>query len=81
MHIYIYYILKIYILEQVHDIVVTWSTKQDTHKSIVEYGIGELILIAYGNSTLFIDGGPKKHKQYIHRTWLRNLTPSSKYSK
>jgi len=47
----------------------------------VEYGIGGLILRAEGNSTLFVDGGQQKRKQYIHRVWLKNLTPDSKYSK
>lgn len=67
--------------EDIHDIVITWSTRQDTKESIVEYGIGGFILTAYGNSTLFVDGGPKKHKQYIHRVWLKDLTPNSKYGK
>lgn len=69
------------ILDNVHDIVVTWSTKDNTEESIVEYGIGGLVLKAEGNSTLFVDGGKKKHKQYIHRVWLKNLTPDSKYCK
>jgi hypothetical protein len=47
----------------------------------VEYGIGGLILRAEGNSTLFIDGGQQKRGQYIHKVWLKNLTPDSKYSK
>ena len=47
----------------------------------MEYGIGGFALTAYGNSTLFVDGGTKKHKQYIHRVWLKDLTPNSKYSK
>lgn len=65
--------------DNIHDIVVTWSTRNDTEESIVEYGIGGLILTAQGNSTLFIDGGNEKQKQYIHRVWLRNLEPNSKY--
>ncbi|CAK9815267.1 Acid phosphatase type 7 [Anthophora plagiata] len=65
--------------DNIHDIVVTWSTRNDTGESIVEYGIGELILTATGNSIPFVDGGNEKQKQYIHRVWLRNLTPNSKY--
>lgn len=65
--------------DDIHDIVVTWNTRDDTIESIVEYGIGGFILSAQGNSTVFIDGGRKKRKQYIHRVWLKNLTPSSKY--
>jgi len=74
------YVLNIF-LDNIHDIVVTWSTRNDTEESIVEYGIGGFVLRAEGNSTLFVDGGRKKQKQYIHRVWLKNLTPDSKYSK
>lgn len=52
----------------------------EVQESIVEYGIGGYVLTAKGNSTLFVDGGTKKHKQYIHRVWLRDLTPGTKYS-
>ncbi|XP_011874902.1 PREDICTED: iron/zinc purple acid phosphatase-like protein isoform X2 [Vollenhovia emeryi] len=65
--------------DNIHDIVVTWSTREDTKESIVEYGIGGFALRAEGNSTLFVDGGKAKQKQYIHRVWLKNLTPYSKY--
>uniref|UniRef100_U5ERP5 Purple acid phosphatase n=1 Tax=Corethrella appendiculata TaxID=1370023 RepID=U5ERP5_9DIPT len=73
--------------EQVHlafgeipnSIVVTWSTIDPTNSSIVEYGIGGLILSASGTQTKFVDGGPAKHTQYIHRVVLKNLTPSSRY--
>lgn len=75
--------------EQIHlsygqntsEIVVTWSTMNQTQESIVEYGINGLILQAVGVSEAFIDGGPKQHTQYIHRTILKNLTPNSKYGK
>lgn len=59
----------------------TWSTRNDTEESLVEYGIGGLVFQAKGNSTLFIDGGAKKQRQYIHRVWLKNLNPDNKYSK
>lgn len=75
--------------EQVHisfgnnvsEVVVTWSTMNDTKESIVEYGIGGMILRAKGTSSLFVDGGPKQHSQYIHRVTLPNLTPFSTYGK
>lgn len=56
-------------IENVNDIVVTWSTMDDVGKdgSIVEYGINGLTLKAYGTSEKFVDGGPAQHKQYIHR--------------
>ncbi|XP_066147683.1 acid phosphatase type 7 [Euwallacea fornicatus] len=73
--------------EQVHiafgnttlQIVVTWTTFNDTFDSTVEYGIDGLILKAKGSSNKFVDGGPEKHSQYIHRVTLDNLTPDSKY--
>lgn len=73
--------------EQVHlafgsnvsEIIVTWSTRNDTTDSIVEYGIGGFVLTATGTSELFVDGGSEKHSQYIHRVVLSGLTPSSKY--
>lgn len=75
--------------EQVHlaygddtrDIVVTWSTFNDTQISVVEYGIGGYVLRATGSAKLFVDGGPKKHSQYIHRVLLTDLTPDTKYGK
>ncbi|KAL3281560.1 hypothetical protein HHI36_004768 [Cryptolaemus montrouzieri] len=73
--------------EQIHisygeksgDIVVTWSTFNETKDSIVEYGIGGLILQSNGTSVLFTDGGSAKHSQYIHKVTLSNLTPDRKY--
>lgn len=66
--------------ENIRDIVVTWSTRDDTKESIVEYGIGGFILTAKGNSTLFVDGGNEKQQQYIHRVLLKDLTPGNKYT-
>lgn len=68
-------------VDDIYDVVVTWNTKSNTEESIVEYGIGGLVLRAEGNSTRFVDGGGKRHSQYIHRVWLRDLTPDSKYGK
>lgn len=73
--------------EQVHlaygtntsEIIVTWSTINDTKESIVEYGINGFALRTVGIATLFVDGGPEKHAQYVHRVILKNLTPDSKY--
>lgn len=67
--------------ENIREIVVTWSTYNATKDSIVEYGIGGLINTATGQFTLFVDGGPKKHFQYIHRVVLSDLAPDSRYGK
>uniref|UniRef100_V5G6R9 Purple acid phosphatase n=1 Tax=Anoplophora glabripennis TaxID=217634 RepID=V5G6R9_ANOGL len=73
--------------EQVHiaygnnifEIVVTWSTFNETPSSIVEYGIGGLILQEVGTSKIFTDGGELHRSQYIHKVTLKDLTPDSKY--
>ncbi|XP_072383424.1 acid phosphatase type 7 [Diabrotica undecimpunctata] len=65
--------------DNIYDIVVTWSTFDDTKKSLVEYGIGGLVLTAEGTSTLFVDGGSQKRSQHIHTVVLKNLTPGSTY--
>lgn len=51
----------------------------NTGKSIVEYGIGGLVLSASGTSKLFTDGGSAKHSQYIHKVKLSNLELNQKY--
>lgn len=65
--------------ENVSEVIVTWSTFNPTPESIVEYGIGDMILTAKGGSNIFVDGGKKKHTQYIHRVHLKNLQPKQKY--
>lgn len=63
------------------DVFVTWNTANDTEASVVVYWDNGFIMIANGNSTLFVGGGNEKRKQYIHRVKLPNLTPGRKYSK
>ncbi|KAK9512350.1 hypothetical protein O3M35_000795 [Rhynocoris fuscipes] len=65
--------------DNIDEIVVTWSTFDETPNSVVEYGIDELTERAEGYSKLFVDGGKKKRKQYIHRVKLTNLKPLTKY--
>lgn len=60
--------------------IVTWSTMDATNESIVEYGIDTIILVAKGNSKKFVDGGNRKHSQYIHSVILKNLNPRSLYT-
>lgn len=57
------------VLENVNEIVITWSTMDDVGSdgSIVEYGINGFALTARGATEKFVDGGPAKHTQYIHR--------------
>lgn len=65
--------------DTLNTIVVTWSTLNKTGKSVVEYGIGGLILEAKGNSTIFQSAGSLKRIQYIHRVKLSKLTWDSIY--
>ncbi|XP_022906271.1 acid phosphatase type 7 [Onthophagus taurus] len=65
--------------KNVSEIVVTWSTWNDTKFSAVEYGIGGLVLRSEGYSTMFVDGGSEKRTQYIHRVVLSELTPGNTY--
>jgi len=75
--------------EQVHlsfgdslqDIVVTWTTFNDTHESIVEYGVGDMLLSARGYRTEFVDGGSLGRVEYVHRVTLQKLTPHAVYRK
>ncbi|XP_026730139.1 acid phosphatase type 7 isoform X2 [Trichoplusia ni] len=73
--------------EQVHiafgdksnDIVVTWSTFNDTQESRVQYGAGIMDQESRGSSKLFVDGGSLKRSQYIHTVVLKNLKYNTKY--
>lgn len=60
---------------------VTWSTIDDAEESIVEYGFGKTLdERAVGTSQKFVDGGPGKKSQYIHRVSLNGLQPETEYS-
>lgn len=63
----------------VSEIIVTWSTQNQTNSSIVEYGVRNLKLRAFGFSSLFTDGGDEHRKQYIHRVTLLNLQSGGTY--
>ncbi|CAG5023614.1 unnamed protein product [Parnassius apollo] len=62
-----------------NDIVVTWSTFNDTTESRVQYGEGVMDKEAVGNSTLFTDGGPQRRSQWIHRVVLKDLKYNTRY--
>ncbi|KAJ8046055.1 Acid phosphatase type 7 [Holothuria leucospilota] len=75
--------------EQIHisatgnvaEMVVTWSTFNDTATSEVYFGIhGNLSEHAIGSSTKFVDGGSERHTQFIHRVKLTDLKPDSYYT-
>ncbi|KAJ9581516.1 hypothetical protein L9F63_023307, partial [Diploptera punctata] len=60
------------------EIYVTWNTFEETD-SIVEYGIGGLVLTAAGTSKPFISIGADMQIQYIHKVKLPELIPDTKY--
>lgn len=59
---------------------VTWSTKDDTKSSVVEYGIESFQLSEKGSSTHFVDGGAGKHSQFVHRVSLLVASKNVKLS-
>lgn len=61
------FLILLYSPDNVSEIVITWSTMDDSAESIVEYGINGLILTAQGEAEKFIDGGAAQHSQYIHK--------------
>lgn len=65
--------------DTIHEIVVTWSTFDKTPDSVVEFGIGDLNSSSVGDSEVFVDGGKKRHTQYIHRATLTGLQPNTVY--
>ncbi|XP_050666890.1 acid phosphatase type 7 isoform X2 [Leptidea sinapis] len=73
--------------EQVHiafgsksnDIVVTWTTFNDTHESRVQYGAGALDEEASGGRSRFVDGGRLRRSMWIHRVTLADLRYDTKY--
>ncbi|KAJ8719863.1 hypothetical protein PYW08_012038 [Mythimna loreyi] len=65
--------------EKVNDIVVTWSTFNDTEESRVQYGEGIMDKEASGSSKLFVDGGKLKRAQYIHKVVLKDLKFNTRY--
>ena len=74
----------LYITEKPSEIIVTWSTMNDTKiPSVVEYGTNSkhLISTALGNGTEFVDGGTAQRRQYIHRVQLTGLVTGKQYCK
>lgn len=59
----------------------TWSTFNDTQDSRVQYGEGYMDKEATGFSKLFVDGGRRKRRQYIHTVTLKDLKFDTSYGK
>ncbi|XP_045500015.1 acid phosphatase type 7 isoform X1 [Colias croceus] len=65
--------------EKSNDIVVTWTTFNNTHESRVQYGQGIMDQEAVGTRTRFTDGGPWKRFMWIHRVTLKDLKFDTRY--
>lgn len=61
---------------------VVWSTQNDTVSSVVLYSLAgsSQQLVAEGGSKKFMDYGPLKRVQYVHRVKLTGLQSGQKYS-
>lgn len=69
--------------------VVTWTTPNQTSCSVVWYGLvsedhlkksnSALDKVATGNCSALVDAGPQRRTVYIHRVLLRGLMPGSLY--
>ncbi len=58
----------------------TWSTEDDTRRSLVEFGLGSPACLdrrAEGGSTRFAVGG--RRTQFVHRAAMEGLSPNSTY--
>ncbi|XP_063538363.1 acid phosphatase type 7-like isoform X2 [Cydia strobilella] len=65
--------------EKPNDIVLTWTTFNDTQGSYATFGKGQLEAQASGYSTLFRDGGKQQREMYIHRVTLPGLDYDTTY--
>uniref|UniRef100_D3TQW3 Purple acid phosphatase n=1 Tax=Glossina morsitans morsitans TaxID=37546 RepID=D3TQW3_GLOMM len=69
--------------EESNEIVITWSTRDDTNQTVVLYrenvNSSYNWLTAEGVAKQFVDGGLKKSKQFIHKVVLRNLKWETRY--
>lgn len=67
---------KFYFAENVREIVVMWSTMDETNESTVKYFLNDEQYEAKGQSHIFVDGGKAKHQQYIHKVRMRDESKS-----
>ena len=62
------------------EMTVTWVTLNDTRQTpVVEYGTGGLNLKQTGKTAPFQDGGSEHRWLYVHRVYLKDLTPGARY--
>ncbi|CAG5135736.1 unnamed protein product [Candidula unifasciata] len=62
-------------------IIVVWNTINDTGDTRVIYGAGSKFnQLAVGNRSLFVDSGPERRSQWVHKVILKGLLPETDYS-
>lgn len=71
--------LLLLIIETIHEILVSWSTRLPSNQSIVIYNSSNYQFKSYGEEKYFMDGGPLKSVQYFHKVKLSNLRPGTRY--
>ncbi|XP_049875413.1 acid phosphatase type 7 isoform X6 [Pectinophora gossypiella] len=64
--------------EKTNDIVVTWTTYNDTEDSMVQYGEGVLQNLAMGYQTMFVAGNGT-NVEFVHRVTLPDLKFDTRY--
>lgn len=72
-------LFQIWYADNSYDIVVTWSTFNETGESWVEYGTLDFSFRTAGAAQKFVDGGPAARTQFIHKVTLSGLQPATKY--
>lgn len=65
--------MKCKFTENVREIVIVWSTIDDANGTIVQYSLNGDQFETVGESNLFVDGGHKKHQQFIHKVCFTYL--------
>lgn len=63
------------------EMTITWTTFNKTRNTVVQYGTSpkNLSSVTKGQFSIFVDGGFEQRKEYIHRVYLRNLKPNTRY--
>lgn len=72
---------RVLLPESALEMVVTWSTAENTKASICEYGIKSItdyVATSKKGPKIFVDGGADKASQYIHRVSRSRRLSSSR---
>jgi len=67
-----------FVIDNLRDIVVTWSTRGSPNASVVQFArnyLNDKLTTVNGTWQRFVDGGKKARVQYIHNVELKDLKP------